>query len=102
MIRKIISGGQTGADQAALDAAIKLDIPHGGWCPKGRRAEDGPIAPQYRLKETSRSDWRQRTEWKVRDSDGTVIFTIGDKLTRGSKATAKLADVPAKKKGSST
>lgn len=87
----IISGGQTGADRTALDWAIEHRIPHGGWCPKGRRAEDGPIAPQYQLQETRRSDWEQRTEWNVRDSDGTVIFTIGDKLTRGSKTTAKLA-----------
>ena len=64
----IVSGGQTGADRAALDWAIEQDIPHGGWCPKGRRAEDGPIASRYRLKETRRSDWKQRTEWNVRDS----------------------------------
>jgi predicted Rossmann-fold nucleotide-binding protein len=88
----ILSGGQTGADRAALDWAIEHGIPHGGWCPKGRRAEDGPIAPQYQLQETKSSDWSQRTEWNVRDSDGTVIFTIDEKLTRGSKATAKLAE----------
>ena len=87
----IVSGGQTGADRAALDRAIEHGVPHGGWCPKGRRAEDGPIPPRYRLRETRRSDWKQRTEWNVRDSDGTVIFTIGDKLTRRSKGTAKFA-----------
>ena len=52
MIRKIISGGQTGADRAALDWTIKDDIPHGGWCPAGRRAEDGVIPERYRLQET--------------------------------------------------
>ena len=51
MIKKIISGGQTGADRAALDVAIKLNIPHGGWVPKGRLAEDGPIDPKYQLQE---------------------------------------------------
>jgi hypothetical protein len=51
---KIISGGQTGADRAALDFAIKQGIPHGGWCPKGRRAEDGPIDAKYQLQETPR------------------------------------------------
>jgi hypothetical protein len=49
MIKKIISGGQTGADRAALDVAIKLNIPHGGWVPKGRLAEDGPIHTKYQL-----------------------------------------------------
>jgi tetratricopeptide (TPR) repeat protein len=62
-IVKIISGGQTGADRAALDFAIERGIPHGGWCPKGRRAEDGPIDTRYQLKETSSADYIQRTEW---------------------------------------
>jgi hypothetical protein len=50
---KIISGGQTGADRAALDWAIEHGIPHGGWCPAGRKAEDGTIDPRYQLKETA-------------------------------------------------
>jgi hypothetical protein len=89
---KIVSGGQAGADRAALDWAIKRGIPHGGWCPKGRKAEDGRIAKHYRLQETKSSAWKKRTEWNVRDSDGTVIFTIRDKLTGGSKATANFAE----------
>lgn len=52
-IRKIISGGQTGVDRAALDVTIDLSIPHGGWCPAGQRAQDGPIDPIYQLPETS-------------------------------------------------
>jgi hypothetical protein len=88
---KIVSGGQTGADRAALDFAIAHGIPHGGWCPKGRKAEDGPIADRYQLHETSRSEYAQRTEWNVRDSDGTVIFSVAAKLRGGSKETAALA-----------
>ena len=51
-VERIISGGQTGVDRAALDVAIELGIPHGGWCPQGRLAEDGVIDPQYQLRET--------------------------------------------------
>ena len=58
---KIISGGQTGADRAALDWAIFHDVPHSGWCPKGRKAEDGPIAAHYALKETPSASYPQRT-----------------------------------------
>ena len=76
MIEKIISGGQTGADCAALDFAIEHGIPHGGWCPGGRLAEDGPIDARYQLKETPSANYTQRTEWNVRDSDGTVVFSI--------------------------
>jgi len=87
----ILSGAQTGADRAALDWAIFHEIPHGGWCPKGRKAEDGKIPPQYQLKETPSATYLQRTEWNVRDSDGTVIFTIAAKLAGGSKRTAEFA-----------
>jgi hypothetical protein len=87
MIKKIISGGQTGADRAALDTAIQLKIPHGGWCPHGRLAEDGIIAKGYELSETPDADSAQRTEWNVRDSDGTVIFSISPKLKGGSART---------------
>ena len=66
------------------------DIPHGGWCPKGRKAEDGVIPPQYQLTETPSASYLQRTEWNVRDSDGTVIFTMAAKLGGGSKRTAEL------------
>jgi len=91
IIKKIISGGQTGADQAALDVAIKLDIPHGGWIPKGRKTEDGTLPGKYKLKEMPTGSYPERTEQNVIDSDGTVIISHG-KLTGGSKLTDKLAE----------
>lgn len=90
MIEKIISGAQTGADRSALDFAIERGIPHGGWCPKGRLAEDGPIDQRYQLKETPSADYQQRTDWNIRDSDGTVVFSIAPVLTGGSKKTVDL------------
>ncbi len=77
-IKRIVSGGQTGVDRAALDVAMELDIRCGGWCPKGRRAEDGVINSRYPLDETSTKSYSQRTEWNVRDSDGTLILTVGE------------------------
>lgn len=77
MIEKVVSGGQTGVDRAALDAALELALPCGGWCPRGRRAEDGPIDARYPLTETPSDDYSQRTAWNVRDSDGTLILTRG-------------------------
>ena len=91
MIGRIVSGGQTGADRAALDWAIEHGIPHGGWCPKGRVAEDGIIDPRYQLKETPNRSYVQRTEWNARDSDGTVVFSIAAVLTGGPKKTVDLA-----------
>lgn len=91
LIQKIISGGQTGADRAALDFAIANGIPHGGWCPQGRTAEDGAIDWRYRLKETPSPSYVQRTEWNVRDSDGTVIFSIAKELVGGSQLTCVFA-----------
>ena len=93
MIKKIISGGQTGADRGALDAALKLDFPCGGWCPKGRRAEDGPLDPKYPLMDTPGSDYETRTEWNVRDSDGTLILTHGseDEQEGGTALTIEIA-----------
>ena len=88
---KIISGGQTGADRTALDFAIEHGIPHGGWCPRGRKAEDGRIDNRYQLKETPNGDYVERTEWNVRDSDGTVVFSIAAVLTGGSKQTVDFA-----------
>jgi len=88
---KVVSGGQTGADRAALDWAIENGIPRGGWCPKGRKAEDSPIDGKYQLKEAPSSDYSQRTEWNVRDSDGTVILSIGEHLTGGSANTLEFA-----------
>jgi len=87
---KIISGGQTGADQAALDAAIELGIPHGGWIPKGRLTEVGPLPDSYQLSEMPTKDYLKRTRQNVLDSDGTVIFSHGD-LKGGSKRTADFA-----------
>jgi GAF domain-containing protein len=78
VIKKIVSGGQTGVDRAALDVALMLGIPHGGWCPEGRLAEDGVIPPQYQLKETPSPLAEVRTEWNVRDSDGTLVLTKGE------------------------
>jgi hypothetical protein len=72
---KIISGGQTGADQGALDAAIELDIPHGGWAPKGRKTEAGPLSPKYQLNEMPSASYPARTEHNVVDSDGTLILS---------------------------
>jgi hypothetical protein len=74
---KVVSGGQTGVDRAVLDVARKLGLPCGGWCPQGRKAEDGTIAPCYPLMETTSGDYSQRTEWNVRDSDGTLVLTRG-------------------------
>lgn len=90
-LENIVSGGQTGADRAGLDVAIRWGFPHGGWCPKGRKAEDGPISSQYQLVETPSANYLQRTEWNVRDSDATLIFTIASTLTGGSKRTAGFA-----------
>jgi hypothetical protein len=90
MLSKIVSGGQTGADRAALDAAIQLDIAHGGWVPKGRLAEDGPIPEHYQLREMPSASYPKRTEQNVIDSDGTVIFSRG-KLTGGSDYTREMA-----------
>jgi len=87
---KIISGGQTGVDRAALDAAISLGISHGGWCPRGRLAEDGRIPDRYQLEEADSPEYRVRTEWNVRDSDATLILCRGP-LTGGTELTACLA-----------
>ena len=90
MISKIISGGQTGVDQAALDVAIELGIPHGGWIPKGRKTENGALPDKYRLKEIPTSSYAKRTEQNVIDSEGTLIISLGP-LTGGSELTHKTA-----------
>jgi hypothetical protein len=74
---RIVSGGQSGVDRAALDAALRLGLACGGWCPLGRRAEDGAIDPRYPLRETPSADYRQRTRWNVRDADATLVLTLG-------------------------
>jgi hypothetical protein len=82
----IISGGQTGVDRAALDAALACDIACGGWCPRGRMAEDGRIPDRYPLTEMPGTDYRQRTIKNVRQSDGTLIIYFG-RMTGGTKLT---------------
>jgi hypothetical protein len=89
MIKKIISGGQTGADRAALDVALKYNIPHSGWIPKGRRAEDRPLPEIYRLKEMPTNSYAARTEQNVIDSDGTLIIVHG-KMTGGTDYTRQM------------
>jgi len=89
-IRKIVSGGQTGVDRAALDYALERGIACGGWCPLGRRAEDGPISGRYPLIETPSPDYAIRTRWNVRDSDGTLILAPHP-LRGGTKLTWKFA-----------
>jgi len=91
-VERLISGAQTGADRAALDFAISHNLPHGGWCPKGRRAEDGRIPPHYQLMETPSKDYEQRTRWNVRDSDATLIISKTPNLTGGSAYTQRCAE----------
>lgn len=88
---RIVSGGQTGADRAALDWAIARNIPHGGWCPAGRLAEDGTIPGLYALTELPGSGYRQRTRANVQDADATMILSLAAELTGGSAATAEFA-----------
>ena len=90
MIEKIVSGGQTGVDRAALDSAIALQIPHGGWCPAGRTAEDGMIPDRYRLVELASPEYADRTRKNVEDSDGTLILNR-DSLEGGTVATLGFA-----------
>lgn len=87
---KVISGGQTGVDRAALDAAIQLGLSVGGWCPEGRLAEDGMIDRLYPLEETPGQNYAIRTEWNVRDSDGTLILHRG-RIVGGTALTLRLA-----------
>jgi len=91
MIQKIISGGQTGADQGALDAAIEMGFPHGGWIPKGRLTENGPLPNRYQLIEIPTGSYKKRTEQNVIESDGTLLISRGH-LTGGTKLTRIYAD----------
>jgi hypothetical protein len=87
---RIVSGGQTGVDRAALDVARDLGLARGGWCPAGRAAEDGPIPPEHPLRETPSADPAERTAWNVRDSDATLILARGE-LAGGSALSAREA-----------
>jgi hypothetical protein len=89
-IERIVSGGQTGVDRAALDVALLFGIPCGGWCPRGRKAEDGVIADRYPLQETRSSDYRLRTTANVLASDGTLVLHRG-RLTGGTALTVQIA-----------
>ena len=87
---RIVSGGQTGVDRGALDAAMEIGIPHGGWCPRGRLAEDGRIPDLYQLQETRSPEYRARTEQNVIDSDGTLIL-FRQRIVGGTELTRRLA-----------
>lgn len=76
-LRRVVSGGQTGVDRVALEIALEAKLAVGGWCPRGRRAEDGTIPSCFPLRETPSACYRQRTRWNVRDSQGTLILTAG-------------------------
>ena len=89
-VTRIVSGGQTGVDRAALDAALFHRIEHGGWCPLGRRSESGRIPDEYLLTETDSPNYQVRTEKNVLDSDGTLIV-YRESLSRGTELTWKLA-----------
>ena len=85
---KLVSGGQTGADRAALDVALELGIDHGGWVPKGRAAEDGRLPSRYRVRETPSEDPAERTERNVADADAALLISHGP-LTGGSELTRR-------------
>lgn len=87
---KLVTGGQTGVDRACLDLAIDFDLDYGGWCPKGRIAEDGIIDRKYSLIETESENVAVRTELNARDSDGTIVLTIGEP-TDGTVLTFQMA-----------
>ena len=90
MLRKIISGGQTGADRAGLDFAIETGLEHGGYVPRGRKAEDGRIDDRYNLVELSTTSYPARTRRNIEESDGTVIFSLERLLSGGTKLTWEL------------
>lgn len=87
----ILSGGQTGVERAALDWALAADIAHGGWCPRGRTSQDGPLPERYKLKETEAIGYSQRTRMNVRDADATLIIHHG-LLVGGTRRTLRFAD----------
>ena len=88
LLSKIVSGGQTGVDRGALDAALAAGFPCGGWCPEGRMAEDGAIPPHYPLTELPGAGYKQRTKRIVMDSDGTLAIYFGE-LSGGTLTTLR-------------
>lgn len=94
-VKRVISGGQTGVDRAALDVAIQLGLEHGGWCPHGRKAEDGVIAASYGLRQTRSGQYYVRTRRNVLDSDATLILHR-DGLSEGTQLTLRYAQQYAK------
>ena len=92
ILNKVISGGQTGVDRAALDAATESNISIGGFCPKDRRSEDREIPKKYPMIETESRAYHVRTKRNVIEADGTLILTIGS-LSGGTKLTAAYAEI---------
>jgi predicted Rossmann fold nucleotide-binding protein DprA/Smf involved in DNA uptake len=92
MIARIVSGGQSGVDRAALDAALAARLPCGGWCPRGRRAEDGPIPPHYPMTELATYSYAARTKRNVADSDATLVLLAGT-ATGGTRLTIDAARI---------
>jgi hypothetical protein len=88
---KLISGGQTGVDRGALQAAIDAGAPHGGWCPLGRLAEDGHVPERFNLREADSPDYQRRTELNVLEADATLILRRGPRLSGGTALTRRLA-----------
>jgi predicted Rossmann-fold nucleotide-binding protein len=87
---KIISGGQTGVDRAALDVAMALDIPCGGWCPRDRKSEDGVIPAKYPMQVSESASYRSRTRRNIEESDGTLILTLNEIMDRGTLLTRQI------------
>lgn len=91
-LNKVISGGQTGVDRAALDAAITYGISHGGYCPKGRLAEDGPISKNYNLIESRTDKYPERTRLNVHTADATLVIMSSISTGRGTGLTLKILE----------